>query len=327
MEIKIDNALIDIEKLDVQKYKNISIIPIMSESSQNIDILSLKKGLDLGLVKVEECKKSVVGKVRVSNNAVTPLILVDGDEIIGAKQNRIINTTVLIPPKTTMDVSVSCSEYGRWYYKDKYSSKFTYSKYFANSDTRRVKSYNLFEEECQSVIWDSIRDFESRHTFKSETSALNDNYENLAKIQEEYLKHFGILDNQNGVIVIIGGELKGIEIFNSHLTYKEYHDKIIRSYIVDSINFESPRNMINYDEIDKILGNISNSNFKEYENKELGKSIKFSNNYGVGVALIYEGNIIHMLYFKNPEKYAFLDNNLDDVEVNIFSEKDSEIYL
>ncbi len=85
--------------------------------------------------------------------------------------------------------------------------------------------------------------------------------------------------------------------------------------------------MINYDEIDKILGNISNSKFKEYENKELGKSIKFSNNYGVGVALIYEGNIIHMLYFKNPEKYAFLDNNLDDVEVNIFSEKDSEIYL
>lgn len=53
----------------------------------------------------------------VTNNAVTPLILVDGDEITGAKQNRIVNTTILIPPKTTMAVSVSCTEHGRWHFK------------------------------------------------------------------------------------------------------------------------------------------------------------------------------------------------------------------
>ena len=95
---------------------------------------------------VKECEQSTVNTVMVTNNAVTPLILVDGDEITGAKQNRIVNSTILIPPKTTMPVSVSCTEHGRWHFKGRGSNNhFSSSRYFANSDTRRAKSANLYE--------------------------------------------------------------------------------------------------------------------------------------------------------------------------------------
>ena len=53
----------------------------------------------MGLVDVSECEHSVVETIMVKNDATNPLILIDGEEVAGAKQNRIIGQTMLIPPK------------------------------------------------------------------------------------------------------------------------------------------------------------------------------------------------------------------------------------
>ncbi|MDO5850062.1 MAG: tubulin-like protein [Methanobacteriaceae archaeon] len=307
MEIKIKNSSIAIEELPIQNYNNISIIPLKSNSSTKADIMSLKKGLELGLVEVKECEPSTVNTIMVTNNAVTPLILVDGDEITGAKQNRIVNTTILIPPKTTMPVSVSCTEHGRWHFKDNSESKaiFSHSEYFANSNTRRAKAQNSYNDmDCQAVVWDSISQVESRMEFKSATAALNDSYENVMKDQEECIEHFKVLDGQTGLIAIIDGEVRGVELFANHRMYKDYHDKIIKSYIIDSLNTENIENNLSNEEIIKIVEDISNSKVKKDTTKGLGESFKFSNDYGNGSALVYDGEIIHMPYFKNADGFS-----------------------
>ena len=43
-------------------------------------------------------------------------MLFDGEELKGAKQNRILNTTILIAAGSSLDVPVSCTEQGRWSY-------------------------------------------------------------------------------------------------------------------------------------------------------------------------------------------------------------------
>jgi hypothetical protein len=43
--------------------------------------------------------------------------VVDGEELIGAKQNRIVNATFLIAGQTEITVPVSCVEQGRWAYR------------------------------------------------------------------------------------------------------------------------------------------------------------------------------------------------------------------
>ena len=55
--------------------------------------------------------------LQVANGADRPLLLLDGEELIGAKQNRILNTTVLVAAHTEVTIPVSCVEQGRWGYR------------------------------------------------------------------------------------------------------------------------------------------------------------------------------------------------------------------
>lgn len=316
MEITLDDVHFDIESMSSQTYGNITIIPIKTISTVSQDILTLKKGLDMGIVIVEECNPSTVNKVKVTNKAVTPLILVDGDEISGAMQNRIINTTTLVPPKATIEVSVSCTEHGRWQYHDEdywglgkktVKNSFDSSDYIANSRTRTAKHQAIFEKrDFQSDVWASISNLECDISFKSKTSALNDSYENLKSQQDDYLKHFKLLDNQCGLIAVVNNEIKGIEFFYTPSIYRQYHEKILRSYVIDEIaderkGVENKSNDLEKIEnkVRKVAEGISKSKFERSKGEGLGDNVRFSNKHGTGCALIYEDNIIHMPYFKN----------------------------
>lgn len=111
-------------------------------------------------------------KVKLKNNSVSPLILLDGEEIAGSLQNRIVAQTMIIPPKSEMEIPVNCSEKGR----NEYKSEFQYSDYIANSNTRRKKAYNK-NNPLQEVVWNSIDDLETDKNTFSKTKALRDSYE------------------------------------------------------------------------------------------------------------------------------------------------------
>lgn len=300
--IDINGTKISIELLDSQKYENVEAIPIKSDFFGKKDFLTLKKGYEMNLVEIKELEHSTVNTVSCKNDSVTPLILIDGDEITGAMQNRIINDTLLIPAKSTINIPVSCTEHGRWHTKGEGAESRTFkpSLYSANHSTRSRKSRASYEErDYQGEVWDSISEFESRSNFKSMTSALNDSYENLKDKQNDYLSKFHIEDGQNGVIFIVNGEVKGLELFYNHSIYKEYHEKLCRSYIIEAIVEKKSVDDIDRLELMKVLENISDSEFKSNKSIGLGDNLKFSNDFGSGSGLVWEDELIHMTFFKD----------------------------
>ena len=300
--IDINGIKIAIELLDSQKYENVEAIPIKSDFFGKKDFLTLKKGYEMNLVEIKELEHSTVNTVSCKNDSVAPLILIDGDEITGAMQNRIINDTLLIPAQSTINIPVSCTEHGRWHTKGEGDSARTFkpSLYSANHSTRSRKSRASYEErDYQGDVWDSISEFESRSNFRSVTSSLNDSYENLKDKQNDYLNKFHIEDGQNGVIFIVNGEVKGLELFYNHSIYKEYHEKLCRSYIIEAVVEKKSVDNIDRLELMNVLENISNSEFKSKKSIGLGNNLKFSNDFGSGSSLVWEDELIHMTFFKD----------------------------
>jgi len=49
------------------------------------------------------------------NRGDRPVLLIDGEELVGAKQNRVLNLTILAPAQSEIVIPVSCVEQGRWH--------------------------------------------------------------------------------------------------------------------------------------------------------------------------------------------------------------------
>jgi ARG and Rhodanese-Phosphatase-superfamily-associated Protein domain len=57
--------------------------------------------------------------IKVLNKLDTDVLILDGEELVGAKQNRIVNTTIIIGRGREVVIPVSCVEQGRWSNKSK----------------------------------------------------------------------------------------------------------------------------------------------------------------------------------------------------------------
>ena len=361
MNIRIDGVNVSLELLKAQKYQNMEVIPVRINSCSNRDYLTLKRGINAGFVEITECEVSTVGTVLARNNANIPLVLIDGDEIVGAMQNRIMNRSLIVPPKSSLKVSVSCTEQGRWHYGRSGSSgirlsrphgdidiiydrdfssesldrinksgesfndlnsresfgdsnfresfedfnageSFKDSDFAADFSTRRAKSKDLFERRsCQSTVWDSIAGLERKTSFRSRTSALNDNLECHRSLQDEYLRHFKLEFGQSGAIFIINGQIKGFELFHNSSIYQDYHEKIFRSYIMEAITNRSSFSCssISIYEIEAFLRELSYSEYRCSKNEGIGRHMNFANRYGTGSVLFDGRDLVHINYFND----------------------------
>lgn len=70
-----------------------------------------------------------VPDLRVANLGDLPLVLLDGEQLAGAKQNRILNTSVLVEAHSELTIAVSCVERGRWGYQARHSVPSAFSLY------------------------------------------------------------------------------------------------------------------------------------------------------------------------------------------------------
>ena len=303
--IDINGTKISFELLESQKYKNVEAIPIKSDSFGAKDFITIKKGYEMNLVEITELENSSVNCVLCKNDAVVPLILIDSDEITGAMQNRIINDTLLVPAQSSLKIPVSCIEHGRWHLKDgsKDARRFMPSSYTADLRTRgRKLRANYENRHYQNEVWSSIEEFEGRHNHRSPTSALHDSFEALKDKQDDYLNEFKIEEGQNGVIFLVNGELKGLELYYNPSLYKEYHEKLFRSYIIEAIVENKSEENVDRLELMKILENISDSECSCAKSIGLGDNIKFSNGFGSGSGLVYDDELIHMTFVKGLDE-------------------------
>ncbi len=100
-----------------QTYKNLAIFPLLSTYFLDLEYLLLDEALAGGLIEVIAVDtEGSVPDLKVVNKSPQMILILDGEELVGAKQNRIVNTTILIQGNATIVIPVSCVEQGRWSY-------------------------------------------------------------------------------------------------------------------------------------------------------------------------------------------------------------------
>ena len=126
---------------ELQQFDEMAVLPFFTSNNGSIDYLTLKEAIGEKLINITEIDDSgAVPEVKVTNHAELPVLLLDGEELLGAKQNRIVNTTILLKEKFETIIPVSCVEQGRW---SDSSKNFEDSDRIASYQVRNVKSASV----------------------------------------------------------------------------------------------------------------------------------------------------------------------------------------
>src|SRR6185437_7800786 len=75
---------------------------------------TLAQAIALGELVVTEAEQATVPTLRVITTGDVPVLIIDGEEVVGGNQNRVVNTSLLVPAPSKFDLPVSCVEHGRW---------------------------------------------------------------------------------------------------------------------------------------------------------------------------------------------------------------------
>jgi hypothetical protein len=166
-------------------HRNLTLTPILLKDGplSPIDPLSLEEALAAGAIQVTEVSaEGHVPELRVRNTGQAPVLILDGEELVGAKQNRIVNVTILVPPQSDIVIPVSCIEAGRWRYSRPtfaaagrvLNQEIRYRK--AEAVTRSLKERRT-RVANQGAVWDGVSKALLALGAASPTGALSDGFD------------------------------------------------------------------------------------------------------------------------------------------------------
>jgi hypothetical protein len=96
---------------------NLVMFPLVGDARAESEpsYLTLDDSLAAGWTVVTEVsEQGRVPELKVVNRGPKPTLIIDGEELLGAKQNRVVNLTILVAAKPELTIPVSCVEAGRW---------------------------------------------------------------------------------------------------------------------------------------------------------------------------------------------------------------------
>ena len=145
------------------------------------------------------------------------MLILDGEELVGAKQNRIVNLTILVAPRSEIVIPVSCIEAGRWGYS---RPGFAAAGRVLNQEIRYCKAVavtkNLKERRVrfsdQRAVWNGVSKALFALGAASPTSALSDGFDSRANAIDDFVEALRPLPEQIGVVYRIGGVVAGLDL-------------------------------------------------------------------------------------------------------------------
>ncbi|MDK2947078.1 MAG: hypothetical protein PWQ63_238 [Methanolobus sp.] len=305
----------------ITEFRNMAVAPISYDSEITAEYLTLKEALEAGTLSIQETDvHGSVPELAAANTGHLPVLILDGEELAGAKQNRAVNTTIMIAPFSKVNIPVSCTEQGRWRYNSK---AFMDSDVVMSHRTRRNRSESVTENlvnfggfsSNQHQVWENIREEAMCADVSSPTGAMSDTFKQLRPKLDDYVGAFPVSDGQRGFVVFINGKPVGMEMISRHDKYALLHAKLIRSYATEAIYCKEKNGNLSAEQAEKFITEASMCTYKGYPSVGLGEDFRFTGSNMAGSALVVDNALVHCAFFKkeqdNSRQYREADGMMD----------------
>jgi len=311
----------------VKRFGDFVMVPLCRARPPDSDYCLLSKAISQGTSSVTEV--SVIGVVHeatLTNNSDQPILVLDGEELVGAKQNRITNFTTLAPPRTTMRVSVSCIEQGRWRWASPSlitSGAMLYPSARV-SNMRYVQTHNgVLQSDpiSQLEIWDSIESKSRQLGLTTPVRSLEDLYRPFDCKLKRLEQAMTASTLQVGAAFFRRRQLIGLELLRSPMTFEKQLPRLVRSYSMEILDDRMSTANVDYrpspsptfkdhndnsdtgfylDAVTRFFSSLVKSSSKKSSNRGMGYHLQSKTNNGFVTALFLDDSLIHLSALSLP---------------------------
>jgi len=291
---------------------NLTLVPLLHPAAGPADYLTLDVALAEGLVEVTEISEGgSVPTLKLRNRGERKVLLVDGEELVGARQNRVLNLSVLVPPMAELEIPVSCVEQGRWSYRSRAfrsEGRALHARARAEKMAAVSESLRSFSQarSDQGALWEEIGRKSHAMRVQSNTAAMADIYESHQGSLADYRKAVATQPGQVGAAFLVGGRLVGLELFDAPSTLERLLPKLVDSYAMDALEergtdagyrkglTDEQADELAVDTAQAFIHRVQLAKAEQYPGIGLGDTIRLQGPSLRAGALVEEGRGVHL---------------------------------
>ena len=252
---------------DPIRYESLSVFPLFYNSNSKVEYrLSHLALADQSLLIEEVGRDGSVPDLLVENNSDVRVLFLEGEELLGAKQNRMVNTSVLVPAHSKIKIPVSCVEQGRWAYLSRY---FAPSQSHSPAKLRRTLkasvSQSLKEQRGhvsdQTKVWGEVTTLQALHGVASETMSMSDTFEAhqlRIAVYQEALKY---VNGATGLAVAIGEKVVASDLFDKPATCQLVWDRLLSGVVFDALEADRTNQHASLSDVEELLATTDAMNW------------------------------------------------------------------
>jgi len=298
---EINSRLEELELLDAISYRNFTVYPLGGPASSG-PYRTLDEALATEEARVTELDEAgVVSALRFDNKGAVPVLLVDGEELVGAKQNRILNLTILAPAAAEITIPVSCVEGGRWDWRSRHFATASHAHYARGRAAKMAEvteSMQLRSEarSDQRAVWSHIASKMERMGMHSETGAIAQAFEGSAESIEGYATAIEMPRESIGAVFALDGRVLGLELFEDPKVFRRLAPKLLRSWALDAVETgdEDTKAPPLPSEAKRFVASLGDAETLVKPAIGLGKDVRLSSESVIGAGLVVEDRLVHL---------------------------------
>lgn len=244
-----------------------------------------------------------------------PVLLYDGEEVIGAQQNRMLDTAVLVPAAGRLHVPVSCVEEGRWD-GARHHEGFAPAPQAAYPSLRRMKAQQVTAAAAaggapranQNAVWSAVGAMAERRGVETRTGAMADVFEHDRAWLGDIAAGIERADRQVGAIAIVGGRVSVLDLVSRSDVWAALHGPLVQGYALDAVDRVAtqvvPHAVPPSAEVAAWTSRLLCGRQARRRAVGLGETVTFAARGAAGTGLVFEGELIQLSAFPADEGRA-----------------------
>ena len=213
----------------------LGVFPVFGPAPR-LSYRSFAQATELGALVREVDGGGSVRSLVLENPTDLPLLLYEGEEVLGARQNRTFDESVLVGSGEKVTVEVSCVEAGRWEAARR-AEALQPSPQAADPDLRHLKraAKRSLGHADQREVWAAVATRLADHGVSSPVSAMSDLYDGRRTALHALAKAVRPVEGQVGALASVSGRPMALDLLSRADAFATLLPRLAQGYALAAL--------------------------------------------------------------------------------------------